>query len=70
MQIINETTICHKKNFIMKQQMVFRYDASGYASDNKKKLDTLLSEEWVIVQISSIDKYMCWMLLEKEVNNN
>lgn len=49
----------------MKKQMIFHYEASGYASDNKAQFEELLADGWVVAQISAIDNDACWVLLEK-----
>lgn len=54
-----------EKIIIMKKQMIFHYEASGFASDNKAQFENLLADGWVVAQISAIDHDACWVLLEK-----
>lgn len=54
-----------EKNIVMKKQMIFHYEDSGFASDNKAQFEDLLADGWVVAQISAIDHDACWVLLEK-----
>ena len=52
----------------MKKQMIFHYEASGFASDNKAQFEELLADGWVVAQISAVDNDACWVLLEKTID--